>query len=244
MKSYLQDVVAHTSALGIIELVKITGTDTATLLDAMAEDRSVIVKATALKPLKEFSGVFGMPNLSKLNVLLNIPEYKDGAKIKVTTQTRNGEEVPSGLHFENKQGNFKNDYRFMSTEVVNDKLKSVTFKGAKWNVEFEPTAQNIQRLKFMIQANSEETTFVAKTDENGNLVFFFGDHSSHAGEFVFHEHTKGTLSKGFLWPIAVFNSILNLPGDKSVKFSDDGVAQIIVNSGVATYEYLLPATQK
>ena len=33
---------------------------------------------------------------------------------------------------------FKNDYRFMSTEPINEKLKSVKFKGTTWDIEFEP----------------------------------------------------------------------------------------------------------
>jgi hypothetical protein len=37
---------------------------------------------------------------------------------------------------------------------------------------------------------------------------------------------------------------MDLTGDKIVKFSDDGAAQITVNSGVAEYNYVLPAQQK
>ena len=71
------------------------------------------------------SGTFGLSNPSKLNILLNIDEYKENANITVNEQERNGETVPFGLHFENASGDFKNDYRFMSKEVVEEKLKSV-----------------------------------------------------------------------------------------------------------------------
>jgi hypothetical protein len=54
----------------------------------------------------------------------------------------------------------------------------------------------------------------------------------------------GSLSKGFSWPIGVMLSILNLPGDKMCNFSDDGAAQITVDSGMAKYQYILPAQQK
>jgi hypothetical protein len=47
--------------------------------------------------------------------------------------------VAVGLHFENAAGDFKNDYRFMSQEIVNDKLKTVKMRSVTWNVEFEPT---------------------------------------------------------------------------------------------------------
>ena len=46
------------------------------------------------------------------------------------------------------------------------------------------------------------------------------------------------------FPIAAVISILNLSGDKKFSLSDDGVAQITVNTGIATYNYLLPAQTK
>lgn len=243
MKDHLQDIVQHTHALGIIDLVKITGDENETSLDAMSEDRSVIVKAKFKGTVAEFVGTFGMPNLSKLNTILNIPEYKEDAKITLSTQDRNGVETPVGLKFENKAGDFKNDYRFMDSTIINEKLKTVKMKAVKWNVDITPTVAAIQRLKFQASANSEETTFIAKT-EDGNLKFFFGDRSSHAGNFVFADGVPGTLSKGWNWPVAAVIGILGLAGDKTLKISDEGVMQITVDSGIATYDYLLPAHQK
>ena len=148
-------------------------------------------------PVPEFIGTFGMPNLGKLNTILNIPEYKEDAELAIT---KKDDSAPNGVHFENKAGDFKNDYRFMSAEIVNDKLKTVKFKGVKWGVEIEPSVAAIQRLKFQAQANSEETTFIART-ENSNLVFYFGDHSSHAGNFVFAHDVAGSLTKAWSWPV-------------------------------------------
>lgn len=240
MRDYLLDIVKNTYGLGIIDLVKIIGTDTATTIDSIAEDRSVIVQAKINNPVPEFVGTFGMPNLGKLTTILNIPEYKDDAKISLKLRA---DGTPEGLHFENKAGDFKNDYRFMSQEIVNDKLKTVKMKTVNWNVEFEPTAANIQRLKFQASANSDEVSFIAKTEGN-ELKFFFGDHSSHAGNFVFHTGITGTLSKAWSWPVAAVVSILSLTGEKKFSISDEGVAQITVNTGIATYNYLLPAQSK
>ena len=243
MRDYLLDIVQHTHGLGIINLVKITGTESETVIDALADDRSVIVQARFKNPVPEFVGTFGMPNLAKLNTILNIQEYKDDAKIGVTHQTHNDETVPAGVHFENKAGDFKNDYRFMLAAIVSDKLKAVKFKGVKWGVEVEPTVAAIQRLRFQASANSEETTFIAKV-ENGSLKFFFGDHSSHSGNFVFQHDVTGSLTKAWSWPVSAVISILALPGDKSLKISDEGAAMITVDSGIATYNYILPAQQK
>lgn len=243
MRDYLLDIVKNTHGLGIIDLVKITGTEDETTIEALAADRSVIVHAKINNPVPEFIGVFGMPNLGKLNNILNIPEYKENAKISLTKKDRDGVSVADGLHFENAAGDFKNDYRFMSQEIINDKLKTVKFKGVKWNVEFEPTIANINRLKYQAGANAEEVTFTAKTDGT-DLKLFFGDHSNHAGSFVFQANVTGTLTKGWSWPVAAVQSILGLSGDKVFRISDEGAAQITVNTGLATYNYILPAQSK
>lgn len=243
MKDILQDLVAHTHALGFIPLVKISSTATTTEIEAMAEDRSVIVVAKTKAPVAEFDGVFGMPNLNKLDIHLKCPEYKDGANISVTSAQRNGEEIPTGLHFENAAGDFENDYRFMNTEIINEKLKSVKFKGAKWDIEFEPLVASIQKLKFQANAHSEESVFQVKS-EGTDLVFSFGDASTHAGSFKFQSDVVGKLKQTWSWPVIQVMSILNLAGDKTVRIADIGAMQITVDSGIAEYNYILPAQSK
>lgn len=243
MRDHLLDLVGHTHDLGCIDLVKITGTDSETTIDGLAEDRSVVVQGKFNGPVADFIGVFGMPNLDKLKILLNLQEYRENATINVTRQNRNNEDVPVGLHFENKVGDFKNDYRFMTSEIVTEKLKTPKFKGVNWHVEFEPTVAGIQRLKMQNQANGEEPNFAVRIDK-GDLKFSFGDHSTHAGEFIFHSGVKGALSRNLAWPVSQVLSILGLVGDKIVRISDDGAMKITVNSGLAEYNYILPAQSK
>ena len=102
----------------------------------------------------------------------------------------------------------------------------------------ENTPQNEQA-----QANAEEGSFQAKT-ENGDLKFFFGDHSTHSGNFVFHPGVQGQLKRSWSWPVNTVINILNLTGDKTFKISDDGAAMITVDSGLAVYNYILPAQTK
>jgi len=224
MKDILQDVVAHTHALGFLSLVKVSN-DEGTQIDSMAEDRSVIMSATTANPVNEFVGTFGMPNLDKLSLHLKNPEYKDNAKIEVVQAERNGEVVPTHIHFENAAGDFQNDYRFMNKAIIEEKLKTVKFKGASWNVEFAPSMASISRMKLMSAAHAEEPTFNVKTVD-GNLVFAFGDASTHAGEFVFQHGVEGALQHTWSWPVAQVQAILS------------------VNSGMATYDYILPAQSK
>ncbi len=243
MKDILTDIVTHTHSLGIIPLVKITGTDAETLIESMAEDRSVIINAKTNSPVGEFLGTFGMPNLDKLSLHLRNPEYKENAKIEVVIAERNGEDIPVSLHFENSTGDFVNDYRFMNQQIINEKLKTVKFKGAQWDIELQPSMAAIARLKLQAQAHSEETVFQVKTD-NGNLVFFFGDASTHAGSFIFEAGVKGKLKQTWSWPVSTVTSILNLDGDKVMKIADAGAMMITVNSGLASYDYILPAQTK
>ena len=97
MKDILQDVVAHTHALGFLTLVKVSN-DEGTTIDAMAEDSSVILTAEAHTTVAEFTGTFGMPNLDKLALHLKNPEYQKDAKIDVVSAERNGEVVPTHIH--------------------------------------------------------------------------------------------------------------------------------------------------
>jgi hypothetical protein len=244
MKDILQDIVAHTHSLGFLNLVKVTGGDDTTI-DSMADDRSVIMTAESTHSIAE--GTFGMPNLDKLALHLKNPEYQKDAKIDVVQAERNGETMPTHIHFENNAGDFQNDYRFMNKAIIEEKLKTVKFKGANWNVEFAPSMASIARMKLMSAAHSEEPTFNVTTKDTGgvaDLVFSFGDASTHAGEFVFQNAVEGTLSHTWSWPVAAVQAILNLSGDTTMSISDQGAMMISVDSGIAKYDYILPAQSK
>lgn len=240
MKDNLLDLVEHTFDLGCIDVVKVTGTDKETMIMGCAEDRTVVIEGKFHTPVADFIGTFGMPNLGKLKILLNLPEYRENAKITLTKKANND---PDGLLFENSAGDFKNNYRFMSAEIINEKLKAMKLKEPTWHLEFEPTVAGIQRMKYQAQANAEETLFQSKT-ENGDLKFFFGDHSTHAGNFVFHPGVSGQLKRAWSWPVKHVISILDLSGDKVMRISDDGAADIKVDSGIAVYRYIIPAQTK
>lgn len=243
IKDVLTDIVTHTHGLGFLPLVKITGESLETNIESMAETRSVILSAKTHNPVNEFSGVFGMPDLDKLNLLLKSPEYKENATIDVVTSNRNGETIPTGLHFENKDKDFVNDYRLMSTQIINEKLKSVKFKGTNWDIEFTPSLSSTQRLKLQAQVHNEETLFQVKVEKK-DLVVSFGDASTHAGNFIFQPQVEGKLKQTWSYPVQEILSILNLDGDMTMKISDQGAMMITVDSGIAEYNYILPAQSK
>jgi len=242
MKDILQDIVAHTNKLGFLNIVKVTGTEDKTLIDSMADDKSVIMYAETANPYPQMIGTFGMPQLEKLRYLVDGKEYQEDAKIEVVTGDRNGDIIPVGLHFENKDGDFKNDYRFMNQAIIEEKLKTVKFRGVNWHVEVNPTVAAIQRFNFQAGANTEHTTFLAKTDGD-KLVFVFGDQSSHGGEFVFATGITGKITKAWTWPVNAVLSILKIAdaNNTTMSFSNDGAMQITLDSGLATYKYIVPA---
>lgn len=242
MKDILQDIVSHTHNLGFLNIVKISGTEETTKIDSMADDRTVVMFGETANPQPEMIGVFGMPQLNKLKYNLECPEYKEDATIELMTADRNGETIPVGLHFENKAGDFKNDYRFMNTEIINEKLKTTKFRGVKWDVEVSPTMSSVQRFSFQATANSEHATFLAKTDGD-KLKFTFGDASSHGGEFIFATGVTGTLNKSWTWPVAPVLGILKIAdvNNTTMSLSNEGALQITLDSGLAVYKYIIPA---
>jgi len=242
MKDILQDIVGHTHSLGFITTLKVTAED-ATTIESMADDRSVIMTATTHKPVGEFIGVFGMPDLNKLAYHLKNPEYREHATIEVVQAERNGETIPTHIHFYNAGGDFQNDYRFMFKAFIEEKLKSVKFKGNSWDVTINPTMASISRMKLMAGAHNEETVFQVKTEDN-NLNFYFGDLNTHAGKFTFQHGVTGRLTHTWAWPVAQTLAILNLDGDKTLSITDQGAMKISVDSGMAKYDYILPAQQK
>lgn len=242
MKDILKDLVAHSHSLGFIDCIKITGTDNATVIEAISE-RAVIIQGETIKPATELKGKFGMPNLNKLDLHLKNPEYKDNAKINLEWGIRNGENRPVSIVFENNTGDFKNEYKLMSSEMADTKVASVKFNGTNWNIDFEPSVTAIARLKLQAAAHSEETVFTVKTDKDC-LNIFFGDANSHEGNFTFQSGITGKLRQTWMYPVSHFISVLNLDGDKTIKFSDDGVALITINSGLAKYNYYFPSQTK
>jgi hypothetical protein len=244
MKDILQDIVSHTQSLGFITMLKITSDDETTTIESLTDDRSVILKATTNTPIGEFNDTFGMPDLHKLAYHLKNPEYAKDAAISVVSANRNGVTIPTHIHFENAAGDFHNDYRFMEKSIIEEKLKRVKSNISSWDCELEPSVAAIQRLKLMSGTlDQDDKLFQVKTEDN-NLNFYFGDLNTHAGKFTFHHGVTGTLKHTWAWPVEAVQKILGLDGDKKLSITDQGAMMITVDSGMAEYNYILPAQQK
>lgn len=240
MRDNLKDIIEHTVSLGNIEVLKVIGTAADTTIKSTSVDRAVVATGRFKTAHPDFVGTFGMPNLGNLKTILGFDEYDETAVITMTRQASGTVSVPSAIHFETASGDFVNDYRLMSQAVAEERVPEVAFAGATWVFDFEPKMANIQRMKKQAQANSEEANFRVKTD-NGNLKVYFGNLSTHSGNFVLESGISGKLQHSWSWPVKAFLSIMDLSGDKRVYVSDQGVMRITVDSGLADWEYLLPA---
>ena len=244
MKDYLQDIIAHTNPVKEIDLVKIDGSDTETSVSAVPPSKTIIMFGKFKNPHVDFKGTFGMPNLGKLKTILDFDEYDEHAKITMQTANKNGVDVPNNIHFETKNGDFLNDYRLMGKELVEEQVKKAQLAiTPTYQVSIVPSAAGILRLKKQAVANSEIDVFTTAV-VNNELRIYFGDPSTHSGNFVFESNVSGNLKNRFMWPTEAVVNILSLDGDKTFKISDQGLIEITVDSGLSTYSYMIPSKQK
>jgi len=251
MRETLQDIVRHTGDLGFIETVKITGTEGETVVEAMDNDRTVIIKAKLLKADADLVGEFGMSHLGLLKNFVTNPLFKaDGAEITVKRRERSGKQVPEEITFSGLEGKTKATYRMMAADLIPEQAK---FLGASWDVEVDPSQSKLKELQNLAGALSAfESFFTVKTvkNEEGNneLRFYIGEEGSsmHRAFLTIDENVEGTLGGDLHWPIDRVLSILKLGADENLKlqFSSRGALQITMTSNAAEYKFILPARKK
>ena len=154
MIDVLKEVLAYTHGLGFLELVKVMATDTDFSINSMSSDKTVVLNSKFVHPVSELEGVFGLHDLGRLNTIISIPEYKENATIVVNHLKVNDKSIPTGLAFSNANKDFKNEYRFMSQDIVETQLPPRTRKNIRWDVTIQPTINAIQRLKFQSQGQT------------------------------------------------------------------------------------------
>ena len=242
-RDVIQDIVKHTAGPVGLTAVKLTSSDTETTLDAMNADRTVILKAKLHSPAVEFQGEIGMGNLGFLAGVTNLGTYQgDDATVTVVSE-RAGSDIPTGLVFKDGEGN-KDQYRFMSKEIIEQTLKTVTFKGVEWDITFEPTKQKVAELQQVASIYGDiEPNFTVKTEDGDLIVTVGAADGSFTGKRTFATNVNGTLTQGYAWPLSQVLAILKLGMSSNcvMNISSKGALQISVDSGIAQYDYILPA---
>ena len=247
MREIILEIVKHTGGLGFINIVKVTDNDDETLIEAMDEDKSVIVKGRLQSPLGLFQGEFGMKDLGTVRGLVEHPSFKtDNANLTVINQTDPSDEdksIPVGIHFSSETGPSAT-YRFMNSQLVPNQA---TFKGTNWDVSIKPTASKIAEFASFSSLLSTEQLFMVDTEDK-NLRFHLGnpEGTDHFATIVFAEDVKGVMNSGLYWPTSQVLAILKLSAadDIEMKISARGAMMITTTTDLAAWQYILPARKK
>lgn len=239
-----RDIIKHTYGLGFIDMVKLVGSDDGVVVQAMDNDRTVVLYGKLKAPIENLDCTIGLSRLAILNGYLNFsPFSSEKATVQVETVTRSGEKLPCEITFDSNQGHVAT-YRFMSAEIAEEQIKVPPFKGAVWKVVIKPSKGSMRDLASMNNIlGSFESTFTVKTN-GSELEFHIGTGASDKTKIVFAKDIKGELKHAWQWPIQQVLSILKLHDSSescTMSFSDQGALKIDINSGLGTYEFILPA---
>ena len=244
IKDIFKDILKHTHGLGIFEMVKITGALESTEIETVDADKTVIFKGQTHEPVVDFvDSTIGLSRMGVLQGYLQYPGFDDEtAKVEVIKQDRNGDTIPTEIKFTSADGNDAN-YRFMLADVINQQLKSIKFKGADFDINIVPTQKNLKDLSYFNSVlGAYEANFAPKTDGT-QLFFHIGDGVSDRTKIAISNEIEGSITKDWRWPLDIVLRILKLSesGNCVMSINDEGLLQIIVDSGIGKYTYLLPA---
>jgi hypothetical protein len=244
IKDTLRDVLRHTHNLGIFEMVKVKGSVESTDIETVDAEKTVILKGNTINPVPDFvDATVGLSRMGVLDGYLKFPGFDDeAATVQVVTQNRNDEDVPVEVEFISPEGTDAH-YRFMLADVVNQQLKDIKFKGAEFDVNIVPSAKMLKDLSYFNSViGAFETNFSPKTEDN-KLYFYIGDEGSDRTKVLVAAGVDGEIKHDFRWNLDIVLKILRL-GDNSnvvMSFNAQGLCQIVVDSGLGVYTYLLPA---
>lgn len=244
IKDIFKDILKHTHALGFVEMVKISGTDSETVISAMDQDKTVIIQGKLHNPVADFiDATVGLSRMTVIDGLLKFPGFdSEDATVNINKQERNGDDVPVEVEFKSAEGH-NAKYRFMLADVVNQQLKDVKMRDIDWDVSFVPSQKNLKDLGFFNNIlGVYENSFTPKT-EDGLLNFIIGQQNGDSSKIPVNNNVEGELKGTWSWELAKVITILRLSdsGNCVVSFSEAGAMQIDIDSGLGAYTYILPA---
>lgn len=238
IQDILNDVNKYINGIGVVPAVRVIQSPTSGVkLQATSADKTVVINAKTDLKFSDDDAVFGLGQLNQLDTILSCPEYEKDA---VITITKNGDAL-SNIEFSNKAGDFTNSYRLMTKVLLDTLMPEKTFLGSKWSVELTPSLSSIKRFSLQAAANADQTSFIIKT-VNGKLEIHFGTPATHSGKFVFADNIQGKTKGDCIFPVAVFQKVLNLTAgaqSSTVKITEQGLICIEIDSGLVQYQYYI-----
>jgi len=255
--SYLRDLIKHTARLGF-NAIELNGENGEVTIEGTDENnKTLVLKGKFLKPLPELDGRSGLGSVDILANYVNAYSHKDdtltikrkdatfksevrdddGNMIMDDTGEPSMETVTKNIveEFVFERGTqMKNHYRLMNIQILADQPK---FPGLPWCVEIEPSNSSIELL-------TAQTGFGAETDfgvsvEDKTMYFTFG--KTAVVEFAYD--VEGEITKSWTWDAKKVLDVLKLSNGSvcTMRFSDKGALQITLNTGLAEYNYIIPA---
>lgn len=243
MLDILKDIAAHISPLGTLEMVRVKQMGEHVEITGIEADQKFVLVAKTKDKLDDIEDDFGMSNFGRLNYLLTNPEYRKNPKIEIKREQRKGSIVPVKIEFASEDGDFKNVYNFVGSDILKVKVKEFQSQQPKWTFKFTPSVTAIDRFKGMSGAFTKEPVFRLVLDKE-KLIVSFGDENTDNGSFVFHKDVDKQIDSNSFWPASVFSTILTLDGTKTMSLSNDGMIKISVDSGLIAYEFMILAQSK
>jgi hypothetical protein len=240
MREILTDLVRQTKDL--FEIVKITGTEDETKIQAVDKDKTLFVRASLNTPQPDLEGEFGISNLALLDGLLSFPSYKtDDAKFAVKREIKSGNETVTAFIFKDANGKGAT-YKTMAANLVNEQAEIAKIP---WTVSVVPSKSKIAEFSQLSRLYSEvDKSFRIFTDD-GDLVFGIGDDgtSTHNASMVFESGITGELSGDLTFDIFHFLSLMKIAGSNqtTMNITSKGVLGVTVNAPTGIYDYFLRA---
>lgn len=237
-----RDIVQYTTPLDF-QGARVTGTSTSTVLEALRRDGeapAAVLRAQFLAPVPEFQGEFGIQNLGRLAVILNLPVYRDDAQAAVAHKADGTTFLE--IQLASAQGNFRNSFRLANTQLI--PAVDLTSE-PDWIYCFEPTEQAVQHLRYLAQSVSDDPA-VEIFSQGTDLIMRLGDVNNSQGQMVFHDYA-GTepLQQHQFWTMRDLLQALSLPAaGKVLSLSNQGMLKLDVQSDIAQYTYYFPGLSK
>lgn len=242
MKDYIQDLTKNVVSTGFFDKIKITADNKGVAIEALEKDKEVVFKGSFADALDGVEGEFGLSNLSLLSHIANDSEFNSkDSKLEMVYDTKNGEKIAVELTYVNKSKSYIN-YRFMSKQLIPDQPK---FMQPQWDVVIKPSKAHVQQFAWASSGlGAYEQYFIPKI-QNGDLKFFIGeeDTANQRGGVVFATGLTEKFEAQHKWKIQHIMTVLKLAdtSDCEMAFSNKGVIQITLNTGLGNYRYIFPA---
>lgn len=266
--SYLRDLVKHVSNLGI-GVIKLTGDDKGNVKIQAVEsnNKSIVLSGKFSKTIPELEGVIGLSDLGTLEKFVNAftkpndtitinredktidvevldddgeVEYDADGNPKITKQTEN---VITGFTFSRPAPKSIQNYRAMDQRMIPQQFDP---KKITWDITVKPSKEVVQ--DFSTYTGFGMTKSVGAELRNNNetgkqdLYFLFND-----AELKFAENITGTMTKKWEWDANNVAALLRRSenADCELKiFNDKGALGISLDSGLAKYDFILPAKSR